>query len=108
VAHIELVRRKAYFFCGYCAEHDPVPSIETYIYLGLATEVLGGSLREKVEHIFQDADLFYQEQRGELSPTSSATDRGLVLIADNLLDPMVQDYDGLISFIERCKRDASK
>src|SRR5262245_62924571 len=89
----ELVRHRPYFFCGYFTDANSVPSIETYIYLGLASEVLGAADKQKGEHIFQDAECYFQQQRGEIPSTASPVDRGLVLIAnDDLLEPMVQDY----------------
>ena len=103
---IELVRHQAYFFCGYCVGAEHVPLIETYVYLGTASEVLGGPAGEKVEHMFQDAECYYQQQRGELSANASPEDRGMVLVANDLIDPMVQDYDGLLAFIAECKKDA--
>jgi hypothetical protein len=102
----DLVPHRPYFFCGYFTDAESVPSIETYIYLGLASEVLG-STTQKREHIFQDAECYFRQQRGELSSTASPADRGFVLIADeDLLKPMVQDYAGLLEFINRCKQDA--
>ena len=107
--HSELTPHRAYFFCGYYMDDESVPSIETYIYLGLASEVLGATDRGKREHIFQDAECYYEQQRGEISLTASPADRGLVLIAEeDLLEPMVQDYAGLLKFIEQCKRDAGE
>ena len=100
----ELIPHRAYFFVGYFTDTEPVPSIETYIYLGLASEVLGAADRPKREHIFQDAECYFQQQRGKISSNAAPADRGLVLIAeDDLLEPMVQDYAGLIEFIKRCQ-----
>lgn len=102
----ELIPHRAYFFCGYCDETGHVPSIETYIYLGTAEDVLGGFSAAKSEHIFQDADRYYEQQRGELSASASPEERGLVLVAEDTLDGMLEDYDGVVAFIQECKRHA--
>jgi hypothetical protein len=107
MALTQLIPNRAYFFCGYYTDTADVPSIETYIYLGTVSEVLGGPPREKREHIFQDAECYFQQQRGELSPTASPEERGLVLIAEDGMDPMVKDYEGLLAFLEGCKSDAT-
>jgi hypothetical protein len=103
----QLTPDRAYFFCGYYSDTSNVPSIETYIYLGTVSEVLGGPPREKREHIFQDAESYFQQQRGELSSTASPEERGLVLIAEDVMEPMVKDYEGLLTFLERCKSDVA-
>jgi len=108
MARTELIPHRPYFFCGYFTDAEPVPSIETYMYLGLASDVLGATNRQKPEHIFQDAECYFQQQRGEISSTASPDERGIVLIAEDLLDPMVKDYAGLLLFIKRCQEDALK
>jgi hypothetical protein len=109
MTHSDLIPHRPYFFCGYFTDAESVPSIETYIYLGVASEVLGATDRGKREHVFQDAECYFEQQRGEISSTASPADRGLVLIADeDLLEPMVQDYAGLIEFVKRCEQDASE
>ena len=107
MANTELIAHRPYFFCCYVTDTESIPSIETYIYLGLATEVLGARNRGKPEHVFQDAECYFQQQRGEISSTASPADRGLVLIGDEgLLETMVKDYAGFMEFIKRCKADA--
>jgi hypothetical protein len=107
MTHTELIRHRPYFFCSYFTDAESVPCIETYIYLGPVNEVLGATERARREHIFQDAECYFQQQRGEIASTASPEDRGLVLIAEEgLLETMVQDYAGLLQFIERCKRNA--
>jgi hypothetical protein len=99
----ELTPNRTYFFCAFASGSNDVPVIDTYRYIGLVSDVLGGPARGKREYIFQDAEAYYAEQRGELSKSSSATERGLVLVAEEEVDALVQDYDEAIQFLESCR-----
>ena len=103
----QLTPDRAYFMCGYYSDTSNVPSIETYIYLGTVSEVLGGASGEKREHIFQDAECYFQQQRGELSATASPEERGLVLIAEDEIESLVDDYDDLLTFLQGCRSDVA-
>jgi hypothetical protein len=99
----ELKLDRTYFFCAYALGSNNVPVIETYRYIGLVNDVLGGSSGGKREHIFQDVDAYYAEQSGEIAKSASPTERGFVLIAENEVDALVQDYEEAILFMESCK-----
>jgi hypothetical protein len=99
----ELKPHRPYFFCAFALGSNNVPVIETYRYIGLVNDVLGGPSGAKREHIFQDVDAYYAEQSGEISKSASPTERGFVLVAENEVDALVQDYDEAILFMESCK-----
>ena len=58
----ELVVGKAYFMCGYYFRNRPVPTIETWIYVGPENE------DGEVLHRFQDPATYYATEWNDMVP----------------------------------------
>ena len=100
---LKFLKHKTYFDCGYFTDSD-TPSIETYVYLGTSTDILGSG--KKDEHIFQRGDYFYADPEAIPPQLVKGKDQGLLLVNESNYE-LIKGPEDLIAFLEAWKtRDA--
>ena len=93
---------KVYFLCMYLHRKFPIPDIESYVYVGKDEE--GYHFLHPQNYLVRQVfDKLDDEEKEFLEGFLSGDD---LVVPEHEIDPMVEDHEGLISFLETLKEHA--